>query len=94
MGHEAKDCRSQFPARQNQQQPQQQQQGNNRGCFRCGAEGHMRKDCPQLNQNRNNDNRGAGNNNNNNNREAGNNARAFVIGAAEARNDPNVVAET
>ncbi|KAM0026737.1 putative transcription factor interactor and regulator CCHC(Zn) family [Helianthus debilis subsp. tardiflorus] len=90
MGHEAKDCRSQFPARQNQQQPQQQQQGNNRGCFKCGAEGHMRKDCPQLNQNRNNNNRGAGNNDNN--REAGNNVRAFVIGAAEARNDPNVVA--
>ncbi|KAF5787422.1 putative transcription factor interactor and regulator CCHC(Zn) family [Helianthus annuus] len=91
MGHEAKDCRSQFPARQNQQQPQQQQQqGNNRACFKCGATGHMRKDCPEMNQNRNN-NQGAGNNEQNNN--AGNaRGRAFVIGAGEARNDPNVVA--
>ncbi|KAJ0548050.1 putative transcription factor interactor and regulator CCHC(Zn) family [Helianthus annuus] len=92
MGHEAKDCRSQFPARQNQQQPQQQQQqGNNRACFKCGATGHMRKDCPELNQNRNN-NQGAGNNEQNNNAGNGARGRAFVIGAGEARNDPNVVA--
>ncbi|KAJ0883873.1 putative nucleotidyltransferase, Ribonuclease H [Helianthus annuus] len=92
MGHEAKDCRSQFPARQNQQQPQQQQQqGNNRGCFKCGATGHMWKDCPELNQNRNN-NQGAGNNDQNNNAGNGARGRAFVIGAGEARNDPNVVA--
>ncbi|KAJ0615087.1 putative nucleotidyltransferase, Ribonuclease H [Helianthus annuus] len=93
MGHEAKDCRSQFLARQNQQQPQQQQQqGNNRGCYKWGATGHMRRDCPELNQNRNN-NQGAGNNDQNPNN-AGNGARgrAFVIGAGEARNDPNVVA--
>ncbi|KAJ0914905.1 putative nucleotidyltransferase, Ribonuclease H [Helianthus annuus] len=92
MGHEAKDCRSQFPARQNQQQPQQQQQqGNNRGCFKCGATGHMRKDCPELNQNRNN-NQGAGNHEQTNNAGNGARGRAFVIGAGEARNDPNVVA--
>ena len=92
MGHEAKDCRSQFPARQNQQQPQQQQQqGKNCGCYKCGAAGHIRRDCPELNQNRNN--QGAGNNDQNNNN-AGNGARgrAFVIGAGEERNDPNVVA--
>ncbi|MFS7904766.1 putative transcription factor interactor and regulator CCHC(Zn) family [Helianthus anomalus] len=90
LGHEAKDCRSQFPARQNQQQPQQQQ-GNNRGSYKCGATGHMRKDCPELNQNRNN-NQGAGNNDQNNNDGNGARGRAFVIGAGEARNDPIVMA--
>ncbi|KAJ0676015.1 putative transcription factor interactor and regulator CCHC(Zn) family [Helianthus annuus] len=88
MGHEAKDCRSQFPARQNQQQ---QQPGNNRVCYKCGATGHMRKDCPELNQNRNN-NQGAGNHDQNNNAGNGARGRAFVIGAGEAGNDPNVVA--
>ncbi|KAF5824178.1 putative nucleotidyltransferase, Ribonuclease H [Helianthus annuus] len=51
----------------------------------------MRKDCPELNQNRNN-NQGAGNNEQNNNAGNGARGRAFVIGAGEARNDPNVVA--
>ncbi|XP_035837216.1 uncharacterized protein LOC118485079 [Helianthus annuus] len=35
-GHEAKDCRSPYPARQNQSQ-QQQEQGNNHGCYHYGA---------------------------------------------------------
>ncbi|KAJ0752553.1 putative transcription factor interactor and regulator CCHC(Zn) family [Helianthus annuus] len=44
LGHEAKDCRSPYPAKQNQKAPQQQQpqQGNVRGCFQCGDEGHIK----------------------------------------------------
>ncbi|KAJ0765680.1 putative nucleotidyltransferase, Ribonuclease H [Helianthus annuus] len=102
LGHEAKDCRSPRPTNQNrqQQQPapqnhQQQQQQGNKGCFQCGAEGHFKRNCPQLNQNQNNNNQGNGNNNGGNN--GGNNngngarGRAFVIGQGDARNDPNVV---
>ncbi|XP_021986290.1 cold shock protein 1-like [Helianthus annuus] len=101
-GHQARDCRASFP---NPQQPSQQQgrqqlqqnQGIRKGCFQCGAEGHIKRDCPQLNQN-------AGGNNNGNNNNAGNNngnnggngarGRVFTIGAGEARNDGNVVTGT
>ncbi|KAJ0801822.1 putative HIV-1 retropepsin transcription factor interactor and regulator CCHC(Zn) family [Helianthus annuus] len=98
MGHKAKDCRSPRPANQNQQLPQaqQNQQQGNRGCFQCGAEGHFKRHCPQLNRNNNNNNsnnnHGNGNNNNGGNNN-GNEARgrAFVLGQGDARNDPNVV---
>ncbi|XP_022014772.1 putative uncharacterized protein DDB_G0288537 [Helianthus annuus] len=107
VGHEAKDCRAPQPKHQQQQnqqyqrqqrQPPQQNQGFKKGCYQCGDEGHFKRDYPQLNQNANDNNRqnnnNAGNNNNNGNN-GGNSARGrvFMIGAGDARNDGNVVAE-
>ncbi|KAF5802036.1 putative transcription factor interactor and regulator CCHC(Zn) family [Helianthus annuus] len=99
LGHAAKECRSPYPANQNRQQEQQapqnqqqQQQQGNKGCFQCGAEGHFKRNCPQLNRNQNNNNnQGNGNNNGGNNDGNGARGRVFMIGQGEARNDPNVV---
>ncbi|XP_021979509.1 myb-like protein A [Helianthus annuus] len=69
-------------------------------CDKCGDEGHIKRDCPQLNQNANdnnnrqNNNNNAGNNNNGNNGGNGARGRVFTIGAGDARNDGNVVTGT
>ena len=50
-------------------------------CFNCGVVGHLKKNCPNLrNQNGGNNGNARG--------------RAFVIGAGEAREDPNLVTGT
>ncbi|KAI3814050.1 hypothetical protein L1987_18792 [Smallanthus sonchifolius] len=43
IGHAAKDCRDELQAKQHFQQP-----GSTRGCFECGKEGNIQKNCPQL----------------------------------------------
>ncbi|XP_035834025.1 uncharacterized protein LOC118482595 [Helianthus annuus] len=48
---------------------------NPRACFECGATNHFKKECPKLKDQNSNQARG----------------RAFVIGAGEARQDPNIV---
>ncbi|KAJ0752632.1 putative nucleotidyltransferase, Ribonuclease H [Helianthus annuus] len=100
VGHEAKDCRAPQPKQQQQQtQPNQRQQGqqsqqgqgSRKGCYQCGAEGHMKRDCPQLKQNTGGNNAGSNGGNNGGNVARG---RGFTIGAGEARNDSNVVTGT
>ncbi|KAM0010005.1 putative transcription factor interactor and regulator CCHC(Zn) family [Helianthus debilis subsp. tardiflorus] len=97
VGHEAKDCRAPQPKQQQQQtqpnqrqqgQQSQQSQGSRKGCYQCGAEGHMKRDCPQLKQNTGGNNAGSNGGNNGGNVARG---RGFTIGAGEARNDGNVV---
>ncbi|KAI3784113.1 hypothetical protein L1987_43205 [Smallanthus sonchifolius] len=90
IGHAAKDFRGDLQTKQPFQQP-----GSTRGCFECGKEGHIWKNCPQLkkggngNHNHNQNNSNGGNNDNG----GGNGAkgRAFVLGSGEARYDHNVV---
>ncbi|KAI3827638.1 hypothetical protein L1987_01718 [Smallanthus sonchifolius] len=48
------------------------------GCYECGDLKHYRKDCPKLNNQNNNQARG----------------RAFVMGAGDARQDPDIVIGT
>ncbi|KAI3742419.1 hypothetical protein L1987_60101 [Smallanthus sonchifolius] len=77
-GHLAHDCRSNTNPNKINQVAGKVNPGTermNQGCFECGDPKHFRKDCPQL-KNRN-DNQARG--------------RAFVMGAGDARQDPNIV---
>ncbi|KAI3523729.1 hypothetical protein L1887_02080 [Cichorium endivia] len=66
----------------------------NKACFECGSPDHFKKTCPRLARGPNNNFRnqaGPVKRENQNNQAHG---RAFVIGADEARQDPNVVTGT
>ncbi|KAD2393371.1 hypothetical protein E3N88_40348 [Mikania micrantha] len=105
-GHTTKNCRGKLVTKIPQPQPQQYKapkgcfgcgkpghfkrdcpHAENNGdeapksCFECGKPGHLRKDCPYL---------GNDNNKRNNN---GPKEQPLVIGAKEARNDPNLATE-
>ncbi|KAI3810829.1 hypothetical protein L1987_20451 [Smallanthus sonchifolius] len=80
-GHLAHNCRSNTNPNKINQVAGKVNPGTermNQGCFECGDPKHFRKDCPKL-KNRN-DNQARG--------------RAFVMGAGDARQDPNIVTGT
>ncbi|KAI3825067.1 hypothetical protein L1987_06543 [Smallanthus sonchifolius] len=86
MGHAAKDCRVDL---QNKQPFRPQ--GSTRGCFQCGKEGHIQRDCPQSkrNGNRNGNGNGNGNYNNQGNNGNGNNNQGNNNGGNNANNGGN-----
>ncbi|KAI3776126.1 hypothetical protein L1987_45889 [Smallanthus sonchifolius] len=67
-----------FAAGPTEKKPRAANLGANRGCFECGSNAHFRKDFPKLKNHGGNNVHG----------------RAFVIGAGEARQDPNIVTGT
>ncbi|GKE15092.1 putative reverse transcriptase domain-containing protein [Tanacetum coccineum] len=68
-----------------------------RACYECGSTDHVRSDCPRLNRaqglEENHPNQVIANNEGQGRRNHGNQARgrAFMLGAKESRQDPNIV---
>ncbi|GJX25113.1 reverse transcriptase domain-containing protein [Tanacetum coccineum] len=95
-GHLAKDCRG-VPRNVN---PVNARNLTVRACYECGSTDHVRPACPRLNRARgpeeNCPNQVAANNGGQGRRNHGNKARgrAFMLGAEEARQDPNIVTGT
>ncbi|GKC35091.1 putative reverse transcriptase domain-containing protein, partial [Tanacetum coccineum] len=95
-GHLAKDCRV-VPRNVN---PNNARNPTARACYKCGSIDHIKAACPRLNQAQ----RPGGNHQNqvvvvNGGQGRGNNGnqargRAFMLGAEEARHDPNIVTGT
>ncbi|GJQ98786.1 reverse transcriptase domain-containing protein [Tanacetum coccineum] len=95
-GHLARDCRS-VPRNVN---PVNARNLTVRACYECGSTDHVRPACPRWNRaqgpRENRPNQVATNNEGQGHRNQGNLARgrAFMLGAEEARQDPNVVTGT
>ncbi|GJT16484.1 putative reverse transcriptase domain-containing protein [Tanacetum coccineum] len=95
LGHLAKDCKG-VPRIVN---PVNARNPTTRVCYECGSTNHVRSACPRLHRAQgprgNHPNQVAANNKGQGRRNQGNQARgrAFMLGAEEARQDPNIVME-
>ncbi|GJV46825.1 putative reverse transcriptase domain-containing protein [Tanacetum coccineum] len=96
MSHLAKDCRG-MPRNVNSINARNLKV---RACYECGSTDHVRLACPRLNRaqgpKENRPNQVVANNGGQGHRNQGNQARgrAFMLGAEEARQDPNIVTST
>ncbi|GJU18605.1 putative reverse transcriptase domain-containing protein [Tanacetum coccineum] len=95
-GHLAKDCRG-VPRNVN---PVNARNPTVRACYECGSTDHFRSACPRMNRaqgpEENHPNQVAANNGGQGRGNQGNQARgrAFMLGAEEARQDPNILTGT